>query len=60
MNFKWRNTVLIFIYRLQNAKADVWGDKVTLVFADMRKWVPPTKVKKCITCNGSITNKIVL
>ncbi|CAO3625255.1 unnamed protein product [Mucor fragilis] len=28
---------------LQNAKADLWGDKVTLVFADMRKWSPPTK-----------------
>lgn len=28
---------------LQNAKADIWGDKVTLVFADMRKWNPPTK-----------------
>jgi len=31
--------------RLQNAKADVWGDKVTLVFADMRKWTPPAKVR---------------
>ncbi|KAL9556073.1 hypothetical protein MBANPS3_002069 [Mucor bainieri] len=28
---------------LQNAKADLWGDRVTLVFADMRKWSPPTK-----------------
>ncbi|KAI9495723.1 PRMT5 arginine-N-methyltransferase-domain-containing protein [Zychaea mexicana] len=28
---------------LQNAKADVWHDKVTLVFADMRKWKPKTK-----------------
>ncbi|KAI7891369.1 PRMT5 arginine-N-methyltransferase-domain-containing protein [Mucor mucedo] len=28
---------------LQNAKADVWGDKVTLVFADMRKWKPATQ-----------------
>ncbi|KAG2236581.1 hypothetical protein INT48_000135 [Thamnidium elegans] len=28
---------------LQNAKADIWGDKVTLVFADMRKWNPPAK-----------------
>ncbi|KAI8331600.1 PRMT5 arginine-N-methyltransferase-domain-containing protein [Choanephora cucurbitarum] len=26
---------------LQNAKADIWGDRVTLVFADMRKWSPP-------------------
>ncbi|KAI9011953.1 PRMT5 arginine-N-methyltransferase-domain-containing protein [Phycomyces nitens] len=28
---------------LQNAKADVWHDKVTLVFADMRKWKPTRK-----------------
>ncbi|KAG0166963.1 Protein arginine N-methyltransferase 5 [Apophysomyces sp. BC1034] len=28
---------------LQNAKADVWQDKVTLVFADMRKWKPSRK-----------------
>ncbi|KAG0935754.1 hypothetical protein G6F57_010554 [Rhizopus arrhizus] len=28
---------------LQNAKANVWGDKVTLVFADMRKWKPKEK-----------------
>ncbi|KAI7865537.1 protein arginine N-methyltransferase [Spinellus fusiger] len=28
---------------LQNAKADMWHDKVTLVFADMRKWTPPRK-----------------
>ncbi|KAI7901883.1 PRMT5 arginine-N-methyltransferase-domain-containing protein [Cokeromyces recurvatus] len=28
---------------LQNVKAEKWGDKVTLVFADMRKWNPPTK-----------------
>ncbi|KAI8146475.1 PRMT5 arginine-N-methyltransferase-domain-containing protein [Fennellomyces sp. T-0311] len=28
---------------LQNAKADVWQDRVTLVFADMRKWKPETK-----------------
>ncbi|KAI9487100.1 MAG: PRMT5 arginine-N-methyltransferase-domain-containing protein [Benjaminiella poitrasii] len=28
---------------LQTVKAEKWGDKVTLVFADMRKWNPPTK-----------------
>ncbi|KAF7731918.1 hypothetical protein EC973_007749 [Apophysomyces ossiformis] len=28
---------------LQNAKADVWQDRVTLVFADMRKWKPSRK-----------------
>ncbi|KAI9269072.1 PRMT5 arginine-N-methyltransferase-domain-containing protein [Phascolomyces articulosus] len=28
---------------LQNAKAEIWHDKVTLVFADMRKWKPETK-----------------
>ncbi|CAO3664125.1 unnamed protein product [Rhizopus stolonifer] len=28
---------------LQNAKAEQWGDKVTLVFADMRKWKPESK-----------------
>ncbi|KAI9323662.1 PRMT5 arginine-N-methyltransferase-domain-containing protein [Dichotomocladium elegans] len=28
---------------LQNAKAELWHDKVTLVFADMRKWKPDTK-----------------
>ncbi|CEG79696.1 hypothetical protein RMATCC62417_14131 [Rhizopus microsporus] len=28
---------------LQNMKAQVWGDKVDLVFADMRTWNPETK-----------------
>lgn len=29
---------------LQNAKAEEWHDRVTLIFADMRKWKPDTKI----------------
>lgn len=32
------------MFRLQNAKAEEWHDRVTLIFADMRKWKPDTKV----------------
>ncbi|CAG8702676.1 11240_t:CDS:10, partial [Acaulospora morrowiae] len=28
---------------LQNMKADVWGDRVTIVFSDMRRWKAPEK-----------------
>ncbi|KAI9268732.1 PRMT5 arginine-N-methyltransferase-domain-containing protein [Sporodiniella umbellata] len=28
---------------LQNAQAEIWGDRVTLVFADMRHWKPKNK-----------------
>ncbi|KAG9296063.1 hypothetical protein G9A89_011915 [Geosiphon pyriformis] len=28
---------------LQNMKAEIWGDKVTIVFSDMRQWKAPEK-----------------
>jgi hypothetical protein len=34
----------MFIYSLQNMKAELWHDLVTIVFSDMRKWVAPEKV----------------
>jgi hypothetical protein len=34
----------MFTYSLQNMKAELWHDLVTIVFSDMRKWVAPEKV----------------
>ena len=35
---------LICFHRLLNKQIDVWGEKVTVVSSDMRKWEAPEKV----------------
>lgn len=41
----------MFTYSLQNMKAELWHDLVTIVFSDMRKWVAPEKVNFALISN---------
>ena len=38
-------TMSCILYRLLNRQSEEWGDKVSVVSCDMRKWEAPEKVR---------------